>query len=128
MELEIRDISKMYANGVHALKDINLTISKSMFGLLGPNGAGKSSIMRTIATLQTPDSGKIYFDGQDIFTNPTEFRCQPGYLPQDFGVYANASATDMLDHFARLEGIYNAKERKMNCWSWLTSQSIVIRR
>ncbi|NKC21086.1 MULTISPECIES: ABC transporter ATP-binding protein [Pseudoalteromonas] len=112
MELEIRDVSKTYANGVHALKDINLTISKGMFGLLGPNGAGKSSIMRTIATLQTPDSGKIYFDGQDIFATPAEFRRQLGYLPQDFGVYANASATDMLDYFARLKGIHNAKERK----------------
>lgn len=112
MELEIRDVSKTYANGVHALKSVNLTIEKGMFGLLGPNGAGKSSIMRTIATLQTPDSGEIRFAGQNIFTNPTEFRRQLGYLPQDFGVYADASATTMLDYFARLKGIKNSKERK----------------
>ncbi|MCF2857721.1 ABC transporter ATP-binding protein [Pseudoalteromonas sp. SMS1] len=112
MELEIRDVSKTYPNGVHALKAVNLTIGKGMFGLLGPNGAGKSSIMRTIATLQTPDSGEIRFDGQNIFTHPTEFRRQLGYLPQDFGVYANASAIDMLDYFARLKGIRQAKERK----------------
>ncbi|KZN33987.1 hypothetical protein N480_22620 [Pseudoalteromonas luteoviolacea S2607] len=111
MELEIRDVSKTYSNGVHALKAVNLTIGKGMFGLLGPNGAGKSSIMRTIATLQTPDSGEIRFDGQNIFANPTEFRRQLGYLPQDFGVYANASATDMLDYFARLKGIKNTKAR-----------------
>ena len=66
MELEIKNISKIYNNGVHALKDVNLTLTPGMFGLLGPNGAGKSSIMRTIATLQQSDSGDILFNGQRI--------------------------------------------------------------
>ena len=51
-DLRIRDLSKTYANGVHALQRINLTIPPGMYGLLGPNGAGKSTLMRTIATLQ----------------------------------------------------------------------------
>ena len=59
MELRIRNLSKTYANGVQALKDITLTIPRGMFGLLGPNGAGKSTLMRTIATLQEPDEGSI---------------------------------------------------------------------
>jgi ABC-type branched-subunit amino acid transport system ATPase component len=41
MELHIRNLSKTYANGVHALKDVTLTIPHGLFGLLGPNGAGK---------------------------------------------------------------------------------------
>ena len=57
MEIQIRNLSKTYANGVHALKDVTLTIPRGMFGLLGPNGAGKSTLMRTIATLQEPDAG-----------------------------------------------------------------------
>src|SRR3546814_19349126 len=57
--LTIRDLSKTYANGVKALRDVSLDIPNGMFGLLGPNGAGKSSLMRTIATLQDPDEGTM---------------------------------------------------------------------
>lgn len=59
MELRLRNLSKTYPNGVRALHDASLTIPSGMFGLLGPNGAGKSTLMRTIATLQEPDSGRI---------------------------------------------------------------------
>ncbi len=59
--LEIKNLSKTYSNGVKALDNINLTLENGMFGLLGPNGSGKSSLMRTIATLQQPDSGTIEF-------------------------------------------------------------------
>ncbi|MEM7511812.1 MAG: ATP-binding cassette domain-containing protein, partial [Bacteroidota bacterium] len=52
MNLVINNLSKTYPNGVQALKNVNLTIRKGMFGLLGQNGAGKSTLMRTIATLQ----------------------------------------------------------------------------
>ncbi|REM96583.1 ATP-binding cassette domain-containing protein, partial [Mycobacterium tuberculosis] len=55
--LEIRALSKTYANGVHALAGVTLDIPRGMFGLLGPNGAGKSSLMRTLSTLQEADSG-----------------------------------------------------------------------
>src|SRR3954467_12161571 len=58
--LTINNLSKTYANGVHALKGVTLTIPQGMFGLLGPNGAGKSTLMRTLATLQEPDEGSIH--------------------------------------------------------------------
>ncbi len=45
MELQIRGVSKTYANGVQALKDVTLTIPAGMYGLLGPNGAGKSTLL-----------------------------------------------------------------------------------
>jgi len=54
--LSIKELDKTYANGVHAINHVSLEIPTGMFGLLGPNGAGKSSLMRTIATLQEPDS------------------------------------------------------------------------
>ena len=62
MSLTVTGLSKRYPNGVQALKNVSLTIGNNMFGLLGPNGAGKSSLMRTIATLQEPDSGSIFLD------------------------------------------------------------------
>ena len=83
-----------------------------MFGLLGPNGAGKSSLMRTLATLQEPTSGTIFFNDIDIIDNPQEIRNHLGYLPQEFGVYPKISAYELLDHIAVLKGIGNKKERR----------------
>ena len=65
MKLIIDSLSKTYANGVHALKDVTLTLNNGMFGLLGPNGAGKSSLMRTIATLQEADKGAVFVQWRD---------------------------------------------------------------
>ncbi|NNG44829.1 ABC transporter ATP-binding protein [Pseudoalteromonas sp. NEC-BIFX-2020_002] len=110
--LKISELSKTYDNGVHALQGVNLTIPKGMFGLLGPNGAGKSSLMRTIATLQSADSGSIEFDGVDVLAQPKNLRERLGYLPQDFGVYQRVSAYDLLDHMAVLKGLNNKAERK----------------
>ncbi len=112
MELKINNLSKTYPNGVQALKSINLTIGKGMFGLLGQNGAGKSTFMRTIATLQDADQGKIVLDEIDMFKKPQEARKVLGYLPQEFGVYDTVSAQEMLDYVADLKGIVNKKERK----------------
>lgn len=112
MTLKIEGLSKTYDNGVQALKDINLSIDKGMFGLLGPNGAGKSSLMRTIATLQEPDSGSITFGDIDVLTQKDDLRKVLGYLPQEFGVYPKISAEVLLDHLAVLKGIVNRKERK----------------
>jgi ABC-type multidrug transport system ATPase subunit len=110
--LAIRDLSKTYANGVRALREVSLDIPRGMFGLLGPNGAGKSSLMRTIATLQDPDRGSITLDGQDLLADKPATRRLLGYLPQEFGVYPKVSAEAMLDHFAVLKGVTARSERR----------------
>jgi ABC-type multidrug transport system ATPase subunit len=110
--LSINGLSKTYDNGVKALDNVSLNIPTGMYGLLGPNGAGKSSLMRTIATLQEPDSGSIIFDGIDVLADPQAMRLRLGYLPQDFGVYPRISAYELLDHMAILKGISNKAERK----------------
>ena len=112
MSLEIRGISKRYPNGVQALNNLSLSIGNNMFGLLGPNGAGKSTLMRTIATLQDPDSGQILLNGMDVVANKDAVRRQLGYLPQEFGVYPRISALDMLHHLAVMKGIAKSSERK----------------
>src|SRR3978361_3570 len=111
MALTITGLSKTYPNGAKALKNLSLTIGNNMFGLLGPNGAGKSSLMRTVATLQDPDSGSIFLDGLDVLKQKDEVRKVLGYLPQEFGVYPKMSALDMLNHLAILKGITNKTER-----------------
>jgi ABC-2 type transport system ATP-binding protein len=112
MSLTITGLSKTYPNGVQALKNISLTIGNHMFGLLGPNGAGKSTLMRTIATLQEPDSGTIFLDGIDVLKDKNAVRQTLGYLPQEFGVYPKLTAVDMLSHLAVMKGITHAGERK----------------
>ena len=110
--LTISNLSKTYANGVKALDDVSLEIAPGeMFGLLGPNGAGKSSLMRTIATLQLPDSGRLGFNGTDILEQPEALRASLGYLPQHFGVYPGVSGRDLLTHFASLKGIPRSQRR-----------------
>ena len=112
MAVTISGLSKTYPNGVKALKNVSLTIGNNMFGLLGPNGAGKSTLMRTVATLQDPDSGSIDVDGLDVLENKNEVRKILGYLPQEFGVYPKISALDMLHHLAVMKGVEDSKERK----------------
>jgi ABC-type multidrug transport system ATPase subunit len=112
MKLKINNLSKTYSNGEKALDDLTLEIGAGMFGLLGPNGAGKSTLMRTIATLQKPDSGSIEFDGINVLEDQIALRKVLGYLPQEFGVYPNMSAEKLLDYFARLKGVTISAERK----------------
>jgi len=112
LALKITGLSKTYPNGVKALKDLTLTIGNNMFGLLGPNGAGKSTLMRTVATLQDPDSGEIWLDDLNVLKEKNAVRQVLGYLPQEFGVYPKMSALDMLQHLAVMKGITNSGQRK----------------
>jgi ABC-2 type transport system ATP-binding protein len=122
MTLTIKDVSKTYGNGVHALNNVALTVPRGMFGLLGPNGAGKSTLMRILATLQQPDHGDIQLhlpsDSEhparviDVIKEKGDMRKTLGYLPQDFGVYPRASAMGLLEHFAILKGYHDRKARK----------------
>jgi len=112
MSLVIKNLSKTYTNKVKALDNLSLEIGQGMFGLLGPNGAGKSTLMRTIATLQTPDTGSIEFNDIDVIEDKISLRKTLGYLPQSFGVYPNMSAEKLLNYFAKLKGISNKEERK----------------
>jgi ABC-type multidrug transport system ATPase subunit len=112
MKLIIKNLTKTYKNGVKAIDNLSIEIGTGMFGLLGPNGAGKSSLMRTIATLQSPDSGAISFGAINVLENNMSLRKVLGYLPQSFGVYPKMSAEELLDYFATLKGIASTSERK----------------
>jgi len=111
-ELIISELSKTYANGVKALDAVSLNIPTGLFGLLGPNGAGKSTLMRTIATLQEPDTGSIRMGEIDVLRQKTEVRKALGYLPQEFGLYPTVTAERLLDHLAVLKGFTRRNERR----------------
>ncbi len=110
--LSIRGLTKTYANGVQALAGVDLNVTPGLYGLLGPNGAGKSSLMRTLATLQTPDAGSIALDGVDVLAQPDHLRQRLGYLPQTIGAYPGVAGRDLLDRFAWLKGRTDKTERK----------------
>lgn len=111
MKIEIQGLNKIYPNGNHALKDINLEFGAGMFGLLGPNGAGKSSLMRIIVTLMKPSSGVVLIDGKDIQQNRKQLRTLLGYLPQDFRFFTSLKTWEFLDYSGSLAGLKNKKAR-----------------
>lgn len=112
MNISIQGLNKVYPNGNHALKDINLEIKEGMFGLLGPNGAGKSSLMRILVTLMKPSSGQVLVNGKDAAGNRAYVRSMLGYLPQDFSFFSNLTTYEFLDYAARLAGMDNRRRRQ----------------
>jgi ABC-2 type transport system ATP-binding protein len=100
-----------YPNGHEAVAGIDLNLGPGILGLLGPNGAGKSSLMRILATLARPSSGRVLWNGIDISREPNALRLGLGYLPQDFGVYPALSAREFLAYLAAVKGLPAAKTR-----------------
>ncbi len=112
MSISIRSLNKVYPNGNHALKNINMEIPTGMFGLLGPNGAGKSTLMRILVALMEPSSGEVDVFGYDLLKERKEVRGILGYLPQDFRFFAKYKTYEFLDYAARLSGMNNGKLRR----------------
>ena len=100
-ELVVKDVSKAYGKKV-VLEEINFSIESGMVGLLGNNGAGKTTLMNMITGLISPDKGNILLNGLDINANPMYARKMIGYLPQEFELYNNLTAYEMLEYIARL--------------------------
>lgn len=112
MLLAIQNLSKKYNREKFGLKDYSLTIGNGILGLLGPNGAGKSTLMKIIATISQPTSGTLTIDGHDIVKDPNYIRKILGYLPQDFGIYANLNAYEFLEYIAAMKGVGGANLHK----------------
>ena len=83
-QIVINDLSKIYDNGFHALKNINLNIKKGeIFAMLGPNGAGKTTLISIICGIVNPTSGKVIVDDYDIINEYRETRSRIGLVPQE---------------------------------------------
>ena len=88
--LVIKDLRKVYSNGVEALKGIDLTVREGdFFALLGPNGAGKTTCFYMIVGLVPVDAGRIYLDESELTHLPIHRRARLGisYLPQENSVF-----------------------------------------
>ena len=105
MLLAVENLSKKYNKEKFGLTDYSIRIENGILGLLGPNGAGKSTLMKIIATISQPTTGTLTLDGHDIVKDPNYIRKILGYLPQDFGVYANLNAYEFLAYIAAMKGV-----------------------
>ncbi len=74
-------------------------------GLIGPDGAGKTTLMRLMAGLLAPTSGRIQVDGLDPISDPAKLREFIGYMPQKFGLYEDLSVMENLELHADLRGV-----------------------
>jgi ABC-2 type transport system ATP-binding protein len=82
--ISVAGLSKTYASGFHALKNVSLDIRKGeIFALLGPNGAGKTTLISIVCGIVTPSSGKVTVGGHDILTDYRAARSLIGLVPQE---------------------------------------------
>lgn len=102
-EIVINNLNQFYGHK-QALKNVNLTITKGMFGLLGRNGAGKTTLMKVLVTLLPVTEGSITVCGVPV-SKEAQIRKMTGYLPQEFSMYANMSVYEALDYLGVLSGL-----------------------
>jgi len=131
--ISIQHLSKTYSGNIQALSDVNLEISNGMFGLVGPNGAGKTTLMRILAGLVRPTKGTVLVSGNDVTTARGKLAVKAGlgYLPQEFGLYPDLSASEFMDYIAVLKGITDKKIRRaqvVECLELVHLQDAIDRR
>lgn len=110
MELRLDRLTKQYKQKL-AVDRVDMELKCGVYGLLGANGAGKTTLMRMICDIQTPTSGEIFYNGQNIKKMGEEYRNVLGYLPQNFGYYPEFTAYKFLLYIASLKGLGKKQAR-----------------
>lgn len=112
--IELKHVSKEYAGGFTALKDINLKIEAGKFySLLGPSGSGKSTILRIIAGFTKPTTGQVFFAGQDI-TNADPSKRQVNTVFQSYALFPHLNVFDNIAFGLRMKKMgKNVIDRKV---------------
>jgi ABC-2 type transport system ATP-binding protein len=119
--LDIQNVVKNYGDYT-AVKNLSFQMPKgSIFGLLGPNGAGKSSLIRMITTITRPDSGKIFFAGEQLNSSHPQ---RIGYMPEERGLYKKMKIGEHLLYLAQLKGMPKQEALKEIRY-WLTRFEII---
>jgi len=107
--LSIKNLTKTYANGFEALKNIDLELADGeFFALLGANGAGKSTIIGIICSLINKSSGELSVFGHNLATHPSEAKSLLGVVPQEFNFNVFEPVIEVLVNQAGFYGIKRA--------------------
>lgn len=104
MNVELIDLTRRFGR-THAVAGVSLQAGPGVFGLLGPNGAGKTSLLRMMATVLPPTSGRLRLLGRDpgSLGPRREIRRRLGYLPQNLGYYPGFTVAEFVEYFALLK-------------------------
>ena len=115
LAIDIRGISKRYADHV-AVRDLSLAVPRgAVYGLLGPNGAGKTTTIRMILNIIGPDTGSIHLLGRPNTDGAVLDKL--GYLPEERGLYKKMTVRDVLRFLAELKGVdRRTADLRINEW------------
>ncbi len=104
MNVELDELTRRFGR-TRAVDGVSLRAGPGVFGLLGPNGAGKTSLLRMMATVLPPTSGRMRLLGRDPGTHALrrEIRRRLGYLPQSLGYYPGFTVAEFVEYFALLK-------------------------
>ena len=110
MNVELTDLTRRFGR-TQAVAGVSLTGGPGVFGLLGPNGAGKTSLLRMMATVLPPTSGRMRLLGRDPggYGPRREIRRRLGYLPQNLGYYPGFTVAEAVEYFALLKEVPAAR-------------------
>jgi len=106
MNVDISGLTRRFGRTT-AVAGVDLQAGPGVFGLLGPNGAGKTSLLRMMATVISPTSGRLRLLGRDpgCYVPRREIRRRLGYLPQNLGYYPGFTVAEFVEYFALLKEV-----------------------
>jgi ABC-type multidrug transport system ATPase subunit len=110
MNVEISDLTRRFGR-TQAVAGVTLAAGPGVFGLLGPNGAGKTSLLRMLATVIPPTSGRLRLLDRNpgVYGPRREIRRRLGYLPQNLGYYPGFTVVEFVEYFALLKELPAAR-------------------
>ena len=141
--ISVRNLSKTYASGFKALKNVSLEINEGeIFALLGPNGAGKTTLISTICGLVNPGEGEVLANGYNIITEFREARTAIGLVPQELstdmfesvwstvnfsrGIFGKPANTDYIEKILRELSLWDKKDSKIMALSGGMKRRVMI--
>jgi cell division transport system ATP-binding protein len=115
--IEAHSISKMYARGVYALRDLSLRVDKGDFVFLtGPSGAGKSTLLRMLLRQDVPTEGQLVVGGRDLATltanQVQSYRRSLGFVFQDFKLLPNKTVLENVAFVPRVLGMPMTQQQR----------------